>query len=76
MTKERDLFRAIVIGGLALTGAGGAGCACDAPATVDAAVASDSAVADAHVVEATDAASEDAGSVDAAMEDAGMVLII
>jgi hypothetical protein len=75
MSKERDLFRAIVIGGLGLTGAQLAGCSCDTPATADAAVAPDATVADAHV-ESPDATEDDAGSVDAAMDDAGMVLIL
>lgn len=82
MSKERDLFRAIVIGGLGL-GANLAACSCDTPATADADVRADAAVpadapavvADAHV-EAPDAHADDAGPIDAAVDDAGMVLII
>lgn len=83
MSKERDLFRAIVIGGLGLTGAHLAACSCDTPATADAAVRADAAMpADAPAVvadaqaEAADAHADDVGPIDAAMDDAGMVLII
>lgn len=45
MSKERDLFRAIVLGGLAVVGAGPA-CSCGATMTATDSAAPDGAVAD------------------------------